>query len=382
MYVYGFDCNYECGLGNRVIRVATDRTGASTVVEVAASPLIDGERQMVVYVFEEGRFLIASTCRPLPCGGYSTPGPEIRGRLLLSRDGGIRWTELFEGQGIIEIYDITNQGQILARGIFAPRGELTKAYWRLLNPEEPLPVPNSSPFSARFLHDGSVIWREEFGSDDVFGNDSRPLRTFAFTASDRFSGYVKTPDGGVIVRWRRTEQGPSGPYQHTYFGKYDRVGAEQWIVDLSDEYDYLAFGSPPESGLTPGALGIPFIPHPRMPVQLTKVPTYQVPVVIDFEAGTVQPIRLVLPESQAFFNRFGGVAAMAQGPFAVVAGAGDCLNMRMAPDPAAAVIDCFPDGVLFRDLDETVEAGGVTWLKISSPAGETGWASVAYLDRK
>jgi len=44
-------------------------------------------------------------------------------------------------------------------------------------------------------------------------------------------------------------------------------------------------------------------------------------------------------------------------------------------------VTCAADGVLLRDGGETHQAGGDTWLKVVTPAGGEGWASIAYLER-
>lgn len=70
-----------------------------------------------------------------------------------------------------------------------------------------------------------------------------------------------------------------------------------------------------------------------------------------------------------------------KGPFARVAGAGDCLNVRAAPDQNADVLACMAGGVLLRDLGEMRAAGVATWTRVATPAGAEGWANAAYLEQ-
>ena len=65
----------------------------------------------------------------------------------------------------------------------------------------------------------------------------------------------------------------------------------------------------------------------------------------------------------------------------VVAGAGDCLNVRTAPGRSNEAIVCLPDGaeVLVKAGPET--AGDLRWWKVQTPQGE-GWAAEDFLARK
>jgi hypothetical protein len=104
----------------------------------------------------------------------------------------------------------------------------------------------------------------------------------------------------------------------------------------------------------------------------------RLPVVIDLAAGTVSPIQGLAPSTD-----FGHLLPVLfqTGPFARVAADGDCLNVRESASTSAASLACYRDGVLLRDLGETVEAGGVTWLKVATPDGREGWANFEFLER-
>ena len=60
-------------------------------------------------------------------------------------------------------------------------------------------------------------------------------------------------------------------------------------------------------------------------------------------------------------------------------GDGDCLNVREAASTGAKSLGCYRDGVLFHDLGESQEAGGITWRKVATPLGAQGWASQEFL---
>jgi hypothetical protein len=60
---------------------------------------------------------------------------------------------------------------------------------------------------------------------------------------------------------------------------------------------------------------------------------------------------------------------------------GTCLNVRAEPGPAGQVLACEAEGVSLRDLGLSVDLEGVTWLRVVTPAGIEGWASMQYLER-
>ncbi|MGD9932480.1 MAG: SH3 domain-containing protein [Dehalococcoidia bacterium] len=62
----------------------------------------------------------------------------------------------------------------------------------------------------------------------------------------------------------------------------------------------------------------------------------------------------------------------------VVAGTGDCLNVRSDPSTDAPVIDCLPDGTALTILDGPQEAAGRTWWRVNVGAAN-GWAAEEYL---
>lgn len=75
------------------------------------------------------------------------------------------------------------------------------------------------------------------------------------------------------------------------------------------------------------------------------------------------------------------------GDTAVVTGAGDCLNVRVAPgrtnaqgQPNPAIV-CLNDGTEVRVITGPESAGDLMWWKVSTTLGE-GWAAEDYLARK
>jgi hypothetical protein len=102
------------------------------------------------------------------------------------------------------------------------------------------------------------------------------------------------------------------------------------------------------------------------------------PALIDLEAGLIHPFRTLFEPPNDIVNN---ILAAQQGPFArVVNTEGTCLNIRAEPG-AGQVLDCAAEGVLLRDLGQTADVQGITWLRVTTPAGIEGWASGEYLER-
>jgi len=102
------------------------------------------------------------------------------------------------------------------------------------------------------------------------------------------------------------------------------------------------------------------------------------PVTIDLTAGFVYRIDLHEPAEKI---QAVGVAAWTV-PRTSVTGAGDCLNVRAAPNTGGGILGCFPDatvlevgGVAFVDAEDE----SLRWYQVRTPAGETGYARSDFL---
>ncbi len=70
--------------------------------------------------------------------------------------------------------------------------------------------------------------------------------------------------------------------------------------------------------------------------------------------------------------------SLGAGDTAVVSANGDCLNLRAEASRSGGRIACLPSGSQVTVLSEAVEAGGFTWVQVSTPSG-TGWVAAEYL---
>jgi hypothetical protein len=103
------------------------------------------------------------------------------------------------------------------------------------------------------------------------------------------------------------------------------------------------------------------------------------PSIIDICDGIIHPI--VDPFTRApYLSGRNLIVAVQRGPFLAVAGdVGDCLNVRESPSTDAPSLGCFAAGVLLYDLEESTDAGGLTWRRVATPSGDEGWASDQFL---
>ncbi len=99
---------------------------------------------------------------------------------------------------------------------------------------------------------------------------------------------------------------------------------------------------------------------------------------IDFATGTIK--RFGEPFLPGHPSETFSMLAALRGPVVRVQGVGDCLNVRDQPSATGAVLGCFADGVLLRDLSATV-LGNVSWAHVETPNGKQGWASLEFLQR-
>lgn len=101
-------------------------------------------------------------------------------------------------------------------------------------------------------------------------------------------------------------------------------------------------------------------------------------VLIDLVRREVRPVAAPAAANESSYIVLVSVVG---GPFARVDTPGSCLNVRPQPSTAGESLGCFADGVMLYDLDETADAGGITWLRVETPDRREGWASLEFIER-
>jgi hypothetical protein len=119
---------------------------------------------------------------------------------------------------------------------------------------------------------------------------------------------------------------------------------------------------------------------PEAPPDDSRAP---VPGILNLSTGEYSPIIGPFVTDERPYHPYGRtlVDAVQVGPFALVTGTNSCLRVRAAPSLSGEVLACMADGVLLRDMEDTVDADGQAWARVMTPGGVQGWASAAYLER-
>ena len=184
---------------------------------------------------------------------------------------------------------------------------------------------------------------------------------------------ARTADGSLYGGWRYVLDRPADPHPRTdYFGQVSATGR---VISLFTAATIPAWVGPYLAGN--GLL----IANAEVPVAPGGTSPFDVPaVLIDLATGRMLPLRELEQGLDAFQQPIvrGAVAARV----ARVATGGECLHVREAPSATATRIGCYRDGVLLLERGETRTEGGVTWVAVTAPDGQPGWASAQFLERR
>ena len=74
----------------------------------------------------------------------------------------------------------------------------------------------------------------------------------------------------------------------------------------------------------------------------------------------------------------GAAEGFRPGQSAVVAGTGDCLNVRSEPSINGAIVTCFPDGTALSIVEGPSAEGDRTWWRVEA-LGTSGWVAEEYM---
>jgi hypothetical protein len=102
-------------------------------------------------------------------------------------------------------------------------------------------------------------------------------------------------------------------------------------------------------------------------------------VLIDLTKAVVHPLRSLGAPQMLGPSPF--LTDAIPGAFAMVDTGGDCLNVREAASADSKSLGCFADGVLLTASDVISVVEGEEWQSVTTPSGQSGWASAAFLVR-
>jgi hypothetical protein len=302
--------------------------------------------------------IVVSVCTRGMCsliGG--PPSEDAQTTLFESTDGGITWKVVDVLNGGVAVRASTHEG-LLLWDFAAPYDEGYRLYHSGERVEPPAGATAGSPFTTA---EGLLLWAAE---------DGRILRT----DGGEFLSLDLPPDAEIVDLL--VEPGPAPVSVVTWFVE-EGVGGAYYVSVLEPSGDLRHTYRASDLVLLGGWLGgLAYGNADVEPEQLPAPPPDPylgwLPVALDFDTGTVAPI--VDPFLERPSRNL--VQAVLQGPFARVAGASSCLNVRVEPREDAEVRQCAADGVLLREIGESGR-----WVHVLTPNGTEGWTGMDYLER-
>ncbi len=345
-------------------------------------------RGVVGAVSGPGAGLLAVALCHGSCYGEPQPITVIR-----SNDGGVRWEEVGTvGPGGWGTVIAVSSDGVLVRGV-ASGDSVSTTTLPLTAPQRQLSFPAAvaaarSPIIPGFLDgqlvlvvpetDAGTLWNLD-GSGTVFaripippGAERRPreLQPWALQLVPHSTGlelhviWLDGARGGHLGLLNVGNGKFRGVYSFTQADGLSWVRVTEWLSDTV-------------------AIGRVDFEASRYGVTVPAGEWFRgVPAIIDFETGIASPIAKFVP---FLAGKAGGPwpIALARGPFArVVLGAGECLNLRDAPALTGRALTCAAGGTLltFPSRQTVTSDDGIRWLKVTTPAGVTGWAATGYLE--
>lgn len=321
----------------------------------------------------DGHEIWLTVCSRGYCGAVGEPTADAQVTVYHSDDGGITWSPVETFDGMVGIVTVAAGIPILARTERDASGNYVTTYFSLQGGRELRGPDGAYPLWGS--NGDRLAWQTEDGR--------RLLRSDGSVIFESETPFfvlgVPHPDNDIFyVQWRRASPAASARSalvdRGVVVAEYDDAGPEFFLSPGAWLDERTAIGN---AGFLPeqvsGASG-----------QGQR----NLPVLIDFVAGTVTPLTVYGPDfwSDAYRGRNRVWAAdrgtpTAQTPYVVDAD-GDCLNVREQPSLSASVVRCWVDGVvLWAPGKEPIEAEGVTWIAVEGPDGSSGWASAEFLRR-
>ncbi len=361
----------ECdGPTEGLIRVYRDASGELRTDTLYQRPAEPRDTFISSYALSaDASTIVVGVCPGGTCPFLAPAQPGAQTLLYRSNDGGVTWEQLSTPDGVYDVRAVIGDNAIL-QGPLDDQGFLQHRFVALPGGAEfAPPAPNTDLF---MLGGGELVWRT--GEGRLLGTSGGDVVSLgeglqvAWVAGGRF---WLDPTGGqfaLVVYDEDTKYylglfaGGGEPQRFYRLDGYASIGG--WLDDRR------AIGNaviPVDSLTTPLPEDFPF----------RSGSTVTLPAVFDFDAGRVHPV------PRPFVDRYGRnrVVAVVQGPFARVAGTGDCLNIWAEPGPTGRILTCAAEGVLLRDLSEERHVDGGAWLRVTTPGGDEGWVAVEFVTR-
>ena len=336
------------GNGNverEVVFSATER-GGSYITGIGAS--------------DSGSVLVAGVCVRSYCGPMGTDFFEdARVAIYRSIDGGVTWFELTTVDGYAFPLGVSSDGEAIVQRFTSP----DESFVADLPSGERYDIPSATAGRPDWpwVVCSTPYWKPTAAGRTLWGS----VREWTVDVPDGsgLSGVACWGRGGALYTWDGAGGSFIGdPYEDGYL-------RAAWATSLPTLT--IATWVRGSTSLAGNAQ----VGERWLPVLIQQGP--------DSLDLSIQPIEgPMFPEADR--NR---VLTADSGPFARVTGTGDCLNIRDAPGPGGTVVRCYADGVLLKDLGDTREVDGETWVHVwtTAPIGEwegrEGWASAEFLER-
>lgn len=354
-------CDQCDGAATRYERVTLESSGQLKVDELFKAP--NGYISSSLFDRGAGAFYV-TVCSRGYCGGVGVPTADAQTTVYRSTDGGVTWSAVETVDAPATVAAITKQGALLNLTTFAD-GKADYRF-RVVGSSTVLrPPAGMEPAKSA----GSVIGWQTPDGKTVVNFDGSPLLSVPDLGSHVYEPYgVRLveilPTGEALISWFH---GSEPAKLSKYFGivKAGQLTSAFTGPASLDVNSWLtlsvAFGNAASEGAGSGRV-------------------VSTPVLVDFATGQVQPLELYGPiGGKPYEGDRNRIVLVEPGPFLRVTGTGDCLNVRDSASTGGASLGCFADNVLLRYVGAEQEAGGITWLKVETPDGKTGWASAQYL---
>jgi len=371
---------WQCDGGPTSVVRAYRQTDGTVVSEVLFDPEARGitrvdrggaevpPRITGIVAAQDGSAIVVGVCVRYECLTLGAPDADSVSQFYRSVDGGVSWAELVEVTGPTFLLATYGGGFIASSvdgegafryGIFPEGSELT-------GPEDAVPLVGDNDVLLWATTDGHVITPD--GALVAQLPDSSP-QVDQVLGGDLQIGKLVVPYwaqagrsvGQDIAVFALVEVG--APWQleaHLHHDSLFRVGA--WDSKSGRLWGTSTLiGDWNEPGVSPR------------------------PILVMVEDGVMYPVpepfRSDLFSPQHFFY---SVLALQNGPFAKVVNTGSCLNMRIAPNESAEVLECVADGVLLTEFSgpgiDVAPYDHSAWQFVVTPLGKGGWASTDYLE--